>query len=285
MEIHYHHISFDVPDWNEGSYRDMARPCPAARPWKMEHKEKTDIAVMLMTGYAGYPGELIRPGEDLYHRGYDVYCPRESGCGTSGEDFQQTTRHDWIKSAENCYRDISRRHQIVYLVGHSMGGLNAIILAHKFHVSRLVLLAPALDVKAFDDEKTMAMLRAAKAPIKIEWHSDPSYHLHYENAPCDDEYLGARYFSWIYPKQMLEMAQLQKEASAILPLLKANTRLITSGKDALVGENCATIFASEKKLGYNDHVHVENATHFSMYDPDPKAEDEAMEAVVSWLDA
>lgn len=279
------HISYDVPDWNAGGYRDTVKPCDAARPWKMVHPQSSDIAVVLCTGYAGYPGELVRPGDDLYHRGYDVFCPREAGCGTSGADFQRTGWQDWIASADACLREQRRAYQIVYLVGHSMGGLTAILLAEKYGVSRLVLLAPALDLPAFDREGALADLEAmGDEPRKAAWKPDPSYHLHYEGAPKDDAYLGSQYWSWTYPKQLRSLYELQRRALAVLPSLKANTRVITGGKDVLVGPKAASPVLA-KPLGYNDEVHVAGATHFSMYDPDPKAEDEAMAAVVSWLDA
>lgn len=279
------HISYEVPDWNQGCYRDKAPVLSAARPWQMVHPDKSDIAVVLCTGYGGYPGEMVRPGDDLFDRGYDVFCPREPGCGTSGADFQQTGRADWYRSAENCYRFVRSRYQIVYLVGHSMGGLTAIKLAHRFHVSRLVLLAPALDVLAFEDPRFIEQLKGMEHPVRVQWHSDPSYRLHYENAPCDDAKLGEEYFSWLYPRQMLEMYAYQQEAISLLPSLPGNTRLVASGKDVLVGPGCRDLFLEKKRLGYNEYVEVKGATHFSMYDPDPKAEDEAMAYVVSWLDA
>ena len=151
------HISYEVPDWNQGCYRDVAPVIPAARAWQMVHHDTSDIAVVLLGGYCGYPGELVRPGIDLYDRGYDVFCPREPGCGTSAADFQHTGWRDWYQSAENCYLDVRSRYQIVYVAGHSMGGLTAIRLAHRALVTRLVLLAPALDVAAFHEPGSRAI--------------------------------------------------------------------------------------------------------------------------------
>ncbi len=278
------HISYEVPDWNRALRPDEAPVISAARPWQMVHHEKSDIAVVLLTGYAGYPGEMIRPGVDLFAHGYDVFCPRQPGCGTSGADFQCTGRADWYKGSENCFLDVQGRYPVVYLVGHSMGGITAMKLAHKFHVGRLVLLAPALDVIAFQNQAFVTQLESMREPMKVAWKSDPRYHLHYENAPCDDAKLGKEYFSWIYPRQMLELYAYQKEGIKLLPLLESNTRLIASGRDLLVGEGCQKLFRERKKKGHNDLVIVPGATHFSMYDPDPEAEDEAMGYVLSWLD-
>ena len=279
------HISYEVPDWNQGCYRDVAPVIPAARAWQMVHHDTSDIAVVLLGGYCGYPGELVRPGIDLYDRGYDVFCPREPGCGTSAADFQHTGWRDWYQSAENCYLDVRSRYQIVYVAGHSMGGLTAIRLAHRALVTRLVLLAPALDVAAFHEPGFLAQLERMQDPVKIAWHSDSRYHLHYESAPCDDLKLGSEYFSWLFPLQMRELHALQMEALSLLPTLKANTRMILGENDHIVGPDCKKIFLERKKLGYNEVVEVEGATHFMMYDPDPNAEDEAMSQVVSWMDA
>lgn len=283
--MHIHHISYDVPDWNQGCYRDKAPVLAAARPWRMVHPEKSDIAVVLATGYAGYPGELVRPGVDLFDRGYDVFCPRQSGCGTSGADFQKTGREDWVKSVDNCLKDVRSRYQVVYLVGHSMGGLTAIKLAHAYRITRLVLLAPSLDMYMFQQPEFLEKVKAMQGPEKIEWHQDPSYHLHYENAPADDPRLGAEYWSWIYPKQLLELKALCDEAIQVLPELKANTRLIAAGRDVLVTPHSQEIFKEKKTLGYNEVVVIPNATHFMIYDPDPEAEQQAVDNVLSWFDA
>ena len=84
---------------------------------------------------------------------------------------------------------------------------------------------------------------------------------------------------------MRELHALQMEALSLLPTLKANTRMILGENDHIVGPDCKKIFLERKKLGYNEVVEVEGATHFMMYDPDPNAEDEAMSQVVSWMDA
>ena len=64
---------YSVPlSWYEGIYQDRTAPCKAGRPFTLAHKEKTDKAVLLIHGYAGYPGELVRPDKTLYVLGHSL---------------------------------------------------------------------------------------------------------------------------------------------------------------------------------------------------------------------
>jgi len=69
------HITYDIPDFTEHHYQDKAPVRKSARPWAMIHEEAVGKAVLLCHGYTGYPGELIRPGIDLFAAGFDVYSP------------------------------------------------------------------------------------------------------------------------------------------------------------------------------------------------------------------
>lgn len=64
-------MDFNTPAcWYEGVYRDKARVVSAARPFMICNNNS--FAVLLIHGYAGYPGELVRPAIDIAECGFDV---------------------------------------------------------------------------------------------------------------------------------------------------------------------------------------------------------------------
>ena len=275
-------ISYEVPNWTEGCYQDKASVILCARPWKMVHQKKSAKAVLLCHGFCGYPGELIRPGMDLFDAGFDVFCPRYSGHGTSGADFLSTTRKDWLGTAQNAYNDISEQYKSVYLCGHSMGGPVAILIASRNPVERMALIAPALDIKVIPVGKLRFGRFFLPKRIKTEWVHDGSYHFYYEGTSQDDQLLGNEYWSYRYPRQSWQLHLLADEAKKALPQVKADTLALSGGRDLSVAES-SSILVAHKPLGKNEHLHLPDASHLMCYDKDLNSQNKAMGAIVEWM--
>lgn len=277
------HISYDVTDYTVGHYQDEGPVRACARPWKMIHDERPSKAVLCLHGYAGYPGELVLPGVGLYEAGFDVYAVRYPGNGTSGVDFAASRLEDWLGTAYDACKDLRNRYEELYLVGHSMGGAMAVALAAAFETRRMVLLAPGLLIPSLSMWKLrLAKLLRGSKPIPQAWQADPGYKFFYEGAPDDDAFLGAQYWSWIYPVQLMEMEKLRRMAVASLDHLDTDTLVVVGGKDRLVSPAVADLVL-EKGKGDNRKLVVEGCSHFIPYDKDPEARDAAMAEMVKWL--
>lgn len=112
-------ITYAVPSFTDKLYQDQSSVRKCARAWAMLHPQRPKKVALLLHGYAGYPGELIRPGIDLYQAGWDVYTPRLPGHGTSGEDFLQSRGSDWLGTFDAAYRYLLEAgYQEISLVGH-----------------------------------------------------------------------------------------------------------------------------------------------------------------------
>ena len=272
-------MDFNTPAcWYEGVYRDKARVVSAARPFMICNNNSS--AVLLIHGYAGYPGELVRPAIDIAKFGFDVYCPRLPGMGSSGKDFLSSTREDWIKTIDNVLSYLDKKYKSISIVSHSMGTLLALIATKKHDIDKIVLAAPAFSMPQLKSYQ-MRLISIFKKDIKIDWKPDNRYKLYYENAPCDDLELGKEYWSHLYPKRLLDLLELKKEA---LKLDNYNSKvlIIKCGKDAVTSPN-----------GCDDYIHshnvnasieyIENATHFVYYDIDKEAEERAVKATVEFL--
>lgn len=278
--------SFSVPSsWYDGLFKDKGSVVKASRPFTLLHKEKSRKAVLLIHGFTGYPGEMVRPAEDLYLAGFDVFVPRLPGHGTTGKDFMKSGKEDWVGLAENALSAIEKEYEDVYVVGHSMGGaIASILLSRHSEIKRGVLCCPGIELLSLNDKllKTISFLSHFVKRMKQKWQSDDRYHMHYEDAPADDEYFGSEYWRYAYPKQILALSDIAKDAKEGLGKIKSPVLVIGAEKDVLTAPD--SVFSIAKEIGKNgEAVMIKDATHYIYYDISKEAEDEAVKATVSFL--
>ena len=252
-----------------------------ARPITLVHEPKATKAILCLHGYSGYPGELALPAKRLFEAGFDVYVPRYPGHGTDGEDFLSTGANDWIGKAESMLRELNGQYAQVSLVGHSMGGAIAVILAKRYAIKSLVLYAPALLIPALSHGLISMLSLFVKKRPQV-WNRDPRYGFFDERDPDDDLYLGSQYWSWLYPRQLRQLSLIRREAEQALAETTADILVLTGENDTTVSQDVG-ILVIEKGLGNNNWVHMPKATHLIPYDIDTATREEAMERTVSWL--
>lgn len=259
--------------------KPTVRKC--ANPISLVHEPKATKAVLCLHGFSGYPGELALPAKRLFEAGFDVFVPRYPGHGTDGEDFLSTGAKDWIGEAEDMLLDLNKQYADVSLVGHSMGGAIAVILAKRYAIKSMVLYAPALLIPALSHGLiSMLSLFVKKRPR--EWKSDPRYSFFDDRDPDDDVYLGSQYWSWLYPRQLRQLSLIRREAEQSLAATTADILVLTGEHDTTVSQDVGKLVI-ENGLGNNNWVHMPNATHLIPYDIDAATREEAMERTVSWL--
>ena len=276
-------LEYSVPEsWYDGVYKDKSAPCPAGRPFSM--LQGSDKACLLIHGFSGYPGELVRPARDLFEKGFDVYALRLPGHGTTGEDLSHTTKEDWLGAAENAARDLRGRYRWFCLLGHSMGGTVAALTSLKVVPDKLAMIAsPAGVSKQFPIPLWMLDIKCLWAKREPRpWHSDPSFVMYYENAPCDDERLGDEYWKWTYLRQFRDFLRMMKALRKKVPELSADTLAVVGTEDHLIG-TADPEYVTSKPKGANRMVVIENGTHFLFYDRDKEAEEKAVSAVLDWF--
>ena len=65
-------MEYTVPvTWYKGVYQDVKGAVSAARPFSFVHTEKAKKAILCLHGYAGYPGEMVRPAADISEKRKD----------------------------------------------------------------------------------------------------------------------------------------------------------------------------------------------------------------------
>jgi carboxylesterase len=106
-------------------------------------QEEGSPGVLLLHGFGDTPQTLALLSRKLHKSGYSVYAPLLPGHGRNMEAFDKSRATDWISAAKSAFAEMRSRHDSVSVVGLSMGGALAVLLAAEFHdIPALVLIAP-----------------------------------------------------------------------------------------------------------------------------------------------
>jgi carboxylesterase len=157
--------------------------------------------------------------------GIASYAPRYPGHGTDRVDFYATGAEDWLRCAVDGYLDLRSEYEIVNLLGHSMGGLIATLVATSFNVPRLILLAPAFKVS--NSALPMSPALALVAPV-IKRHRTNE-----ETDPLRKQLFEA-YWSDDLVSQAAELRRLQKATKRQLQRVHSKTLVVVGDKDETV---------------------------------------------------
>ena len=230
-------------------------------------------AILLLHGYTGYTGEMHFLSRRLNEQGYTVSVPRYPGHGTSGADFRRTGWRDWLWRAADAYRELAGRHEQVVVGGLSMGGVIASILAARFHVQDVVLLAPALQTVNPLVRWTPLIQYFVPALRKgTRSHGD-------EQDPLR-RYLAEQYWDWNWPRQTASLYRLIRMARRQLAHLDGRVLTIVSRADDTVPVGVAHYI--DERIASPDHyvVTLDESDHVVTNGCE---RDEVARAVVEWL--
>ena len=110
--------------------------------------KKMSTGVLTLHGFTGVNEELKPLVEALENEGYETRNPMMPGHGTRPEDLMKVTWKDWARTAMENYKQLRENNNKVFVVGHSMGGTNALFLAeHAMELDGVITLAPALFIR------------------------------------------------------------------------------------------------------------------------------------------
>ncbi len=110
----------------------------------------SETGCLLMHGFTGTPANVRFIAEALASAGHTVYSPMLSGHGTSLRDMNGQRYTDWLRDAEEGYEALKKAGCTeIFVLGHSMGGVLAMLLAARTEISGLVLFCAPLRLKAY----------------------------------------------------------------------------------------------------------------------------------------
>jgi carboxylesterase len=108
-------------------------------------QEEGSPGVLLLHGFGDTPQTLALLARKLHKSGYSLYAPLLPGHGRNMDSFGKSRAVEWIRAARSALEEMRRRNASVSIVGLSMGGALAVLLAAELDdVPALVLIAPYL---------------------------------------------------------------------------------------------------------------------------------------------
>lgn len=107
----------------------------------------TREAVLLLHGFGDTPQTLTYLADELHSRGWDVHAPLLPGHGRTLRSFASSRATQWVGASREALDYLLARYDRVSLVGLSMGGaLAAILAAERERIVSLALLAPYVEL-------------------------------------------------------------------------------------------------------------------------------------------
>lgn len=218
-------------------------------------------AVLLLHGFTGHPGELALQAEALAAAGYAVSVPRLPGHGSGRADFLATDEKDWLRRALDAALELRAAYGTVHLLGHSMGGLLAALVASALQdggggpedesaAPRLVLLAPAFllskaGVAAAPFVAPFAPVLRRGRPVPASEAQDPVR-----------AYLHGEYRSDDLVREAAALRRLQLAARRRLPALRSRLLVVVGSEDASVPPRVAAYIEDKARAARGVEVRL-----------------------------
>lgn len=216
--------------------------------------------VLLLHGFGDTPQTLSLLARRLARNGYGVFAPLLPGHGRSLDAFKRSRADQWLAAARDALRVMNARYARVSVVGLSMGGALAVLIASESgSLESLVLIAPYLGMP------TRIRLAARMHRLwgrfvgEINARSPRSIH-----DPIEREKNLA--YGAVTGRMLFELSKVVRQARGALARVTAPTLVIMSKEDPRVAREVGefairNLGARDKKL-----VWTEGAGHIITVD-------------------
>jgi carboxylesterase len=209
-------------------------------------QEEGSHGVLLLHGFGDTPQTLALLAKRLHTAGYSVFAPLLPGHGTSIDAFVRSNATEWINAARKSVAEMRTRHSSMSVVGLSMGGALAVIIASSTDLESLALIAPYLGMPGF--LRVAAALHRAWGSFagKINARNPRSI-----RDPIEREKNLA--YGAVTGSALYQLLRIVRQARRALPTVTAPTLIIQSKEDPRIAPRIAEwalrhIGAADKKL-------------------------------------
>ncbi|WP_018156169.1 alpha/beta hydrolase [Demetria terragena] len=227
---------------------------PGAEPLSADGSR---TGVLVCHGFTGSPSSMRGIAEHCAQSGWTVRMPRLPGHGTTWQDLNQRTWHEWHAEVAAAFLELRDRCDDVILVGLSMGGSLMTLLAEEYgeQVAGLVLINPAY---------RMTDWRLKALPVLK--HLTPSI------AAIGDDIKKPGVREGAYPRTPLRAlhsaTELWAKVTRDLPQVTQPVLLLHSRVDHVVDPSNAELLLSRISSHAVREVVLENSFHVATLDHD-----------------
>jgi carboxylesterase len=184
-----------------------------------------DHAVLILHGFGDTPQSVRLLAERLHAQAWTVHVPLLPGHGRSLEEFAQSTASEWIEAARSAYASLRASHGNSAIVGQSMGGALALLVAAEYpDIPALVLLAPYVTMM-----KKVRRIARWSRPISVVV---PYIRARAEKSIWDPVERGKSLGFGVTPPGLLpELARITRAGWEAAPAARAPTLMLQSRQD------------------------------------------------------
>ncbi len=202
------------------------------------------LGCLLVHGFTASPEEMRLLGEHLANEGHTVHGVRLAGHGTTVEDMAATRWPQWAASVTAGAHRLAGESQRLVIIGLSMGGALALLLAARLGAAGVVALAAPYEVpdERYRQHRLLARALAAFQPLRPKskgmWFNPQAAagRVAYAHNPLPS---------------VIQLDKLLAETRRQLPRLEVSVRLIYSADDTYVpphhGERILASLGSPRK--------------------------------------
>lgn len=191
----------------------------------------TKEAVLCIHGFTGSPGIYRQLGRRLKAAGFTVSAPLLPGHGSQPEALCHVGAQDWINAANTQYLTLADIFERVHIVGLSLGGAIATLLASCYSrdgsLGKLVLMSPGYGLNP-------ALLKRIKPFLDSEEQNKgmmiPIPSRQPNGSELDECIFG---YDGAPVRSVRHLLTLGKQAMKVIPSIKSQTLLIYTAADAV----------------------------------------------------
>lgn len=238
------------------------------------------VGCLILHGFMASPNEVLWAGKALADAGRTVYIPRQPGHGIDPTHMPRMRWQDWYAQAVDGYHILSQTCERVYVIGHSMGGLLALLLAAEYPAHGAVIAAAPVTVPdgLMRYGRLMAPFKPyTQHPSTEEFHAMVRAEQERRNEPPNGRVHYAKWSS----RAVYELYTLIGVANNHLPRIDKPLLLLYATDDQTVPVTDSDIIAQTVK---SEHIHqcvIEEGGHLTYLDIGRQA---AIEATLGFID-
>jgi carboxylesterase len=183
--------------------------------------------VLMLHGFPSNPGYFDPVNLRIEALKLPVRIPRLRGLGAeSPEALRGVTWHDWLADAESAFVDLQAETGKVIVIGYSMGGALALMLASKYggDLDSVILVAAEVQLTSpLAPGKPFNFLAPLVSRLLKKWDFTPDETDHYR-----------KNYVWAPMGAVVSVLDLSKEVRTHLAEVKSPALIIQSHRDAVV---------------------------------------------------
>lgn len=239
---------------------------PGAAPFS---HDGTRTGVLVCHGFTGTPQSMRPLAERFAREGLTVRLPRLPGHGTTWQDLNRTRWTDWYACVDASLTELAARCDHVAVVGMSMGGTLAAMLAqeHPTTVDAIALINPALP---FGDPRLLALpilqhLVPSIAAISGDINKPGTTEVAYDRTPL---------------KALQSQITMWKRVTRDLPSITQPVLLMHSPRDHVVRPEASELLLARISSTDVTEVLLKDSFHVATLDHDaPLIEEESVKFI------